>query len=109
MAEDGSGGTGACADLTLPVSDRDHVEGVRNAPVMLVEYGDYECPDCLNAWPIVKKLREEMGERLAFSFRHYPQTSIHPHASSAAQAAEAAGSQGKFWEMHDVLFANQKR
>ena len=85
------------------------MEGAAGAPVVLVEYGDYECPDCLNAWPIVKKLREEMGERLAFTFRHFPQTSIHPHASAAAQAAEAAGSQGRFWEMHDLLFRNQKR
>ena len=98
-----------CADLTLPVGGRDHLEGAAGAPVVLVEYGDYECPDCLNAWPIVKKLREEMGERLAFTFRHFPQTSIHPHASAAAQAAEAAGSQGRFWEMHDLLFRNQKR
>jgi protein-disulfide isomerase len=98
-----------CADLTLPVGVRDHMEGAANAPVVLVEYGDYECPDCLNAWPIVKKLREEMGERLAFTFRHFPQTSIHPHASAAAQAAEAAGSQGRFWDMHDLLYRNQKR
>ena len=109
MADDGTDGAGGCVDLTAPISERDHVEGDRNAPVMLVEYGDYECPDCLNAWPIVKKLRQEMGDRMAFSFRHFPQTSIHPHASAAAQAAEAAASQGKFWEMHDVLFANQKR
>jgi protein-disulfide isomerase len=95
--------------LTVPVSGRDHLEGASDAPVVLVEYGDYECPDCLNAWPIVKELREKVGDRLAFSFRHFPQASIHPHASAAAQAAEAAASQGKFWEMHDLLFRNQKR
>jgi protein-disulfide isomerase len=109
MADDVTGGGKECFDLTVPVGVRDHVEGAIDAPLLLVEYGDYECPDCLNAWPIVKRLREELGDRLAFSFRHYPQASIHPHASAAAQAAEAAASQGKFWEMHDLLFRNQKR
>jgi protein-disulfide isomerase len=98
-----------CPELAMPVSARDHVQGDINAPVVLVEYGDYECPDCLNAWPIVKQLRETLGPRIAFVFRHYPQNSIHPNASSAAQAAEAAASQGKFWEMHDLLFRNQKK
>jgi len=98
-----------CNDLTMPVGTRDHIEGPADAPVMLVEYGDYECPDCLNAWPIVKQLRQRVGDRMAFSFRHFPRSSIHPHASAAAQAAEAAASQGKFWEMHDLLFRNQQR
>ena len=94
-------------DLDPPVSPRDHLQGPADAPVVLVEYGDYECPDCLNAWPIVKELRK-IGDKLAFVFRHNPQNSIHPHASAAAQAAEAAASQGKFWEMHDHLFGHQK-
>jgi len=94
--------------LDPPVSPRDHWQGPADAPVVLVEYGDYECPDCLNAWPIVKELRKELGDKLAFVFRHNPQSSIHPHASAAAQAAEAAASQGKFWEMHDFLFGHQK-
>jgi protein-disulfide isomerase len=94
-------------DLKVEVSPRDHVQGSPSAPVVLVEYGDYECPDCLNAWPIVQELQRTFGPKLAFVFRHYPQSSIHPHASAAAQAAEAAGAQGKFWEMHDLLFSHQ--
>ena len=76
--------------------------------MILLEYGDYECPDCLNAWPIVKEVRRRLGDRVALVFRHFPQSSIHPHASAAAQAAEAAAAQGKFWEMHDLLFTHQK-
>jgi protein-disulfide isomerase len=95
-------------DLDPPVTPRDHIQGPADAAVVLVEYGDYECPDCLNAWPIVKQLRAEFGDKLAFVFRHNPVSSIHPHASAAAQAAEAAAGQGKFWEMHDYLFGHQK-
>jgi len=97
-----------CPDLTVPVTARDHIQGLVSAPVLLVEYGDYECPDCLNAWPVVQALQQALGERLAFVFRHFPMSSVHPHASYAAQAAEAAAGQGKFWQMHDQLFANQK-
>ena len=104
----GSAGT-VCNDLSVPVGARDHAEGSLDAPVVLVEYGDYECPDCLNAWPIVKELRQRLGDSLAVVFRHFPRSNIHPRASAAAQAAEAAASQGKFWEMHDLLFKNQKR
>ena len=95
-------------DLDPPVTPRDHIQGPADAPVVLVEYGDYECPDCLNAWPIVKQLRTEFGDTLAFVYRHFPRSSIHPHASAAAQAAEAAAGQGKFWEMHDFLFGHQQ-
>jgi protein-disulfide isomerase len=94
-------------DLSIPVSDADHVLGPPTAPVTLVEYGDYECPDCLNSEPIVRQLREHFGEKLRVVFRHFPMNSVHPHASAAAQAAEAAGAQGKFWEMHQTLFAHQ--
>ena len=97
-----------CTDLKVPLSDQDHYKGPRTAPVVLVEYGDYECPDCLNAWPVVREVRNALGDRMAFVFRHFPQNSIHPHASAAAQAAEAAAAQGKFWEMHDQLFGHQK-
>jgi protein-disulfide isomerase len=97
-----------CSDLTMPVAERDHVQGSRSAPVVLVEYGDYECPDCLNAWPVVQGVRDALGDRVAIVFRHFPQSSIHPNASFAAQAAEAAAAQGKFWEMHDRLFRNRK-
>jgi len=95
-------------DLTDPVTRDDHCLGAADAPVTIIEYGDYECPDCLNALPILKEVKRILGSRMRFVFRHFPQSSIHPHASMAAEAAEAAAEQGKFWEMHDVLFAHQK-
>jgi protein-disulfide isomerase len=98
------------AVLTLPVSDeRDHVQGPADAPVTLVEYGDYECPYCGAAYPIIKEVQARMGERLRFVFRNFPITSSHPHAEQAAESAEAAAAQGRFWEMHDLLYENQKR
>lgn len=97
-----------CAALEPPVSEADHVMGLRSAPVVLVEYGDFECPYCLNAVPVVNALRAHFGEKLAVVFRHFPQNSVHPHASAAAQAAEAAAAQGKFWQMHELLYKHQK-
>ena len=98
------------ATLATPVSDeRDHVQGPRAAAVTLVEYGDYECPYCGEAYPIVKEVQARMGERLRFVFRNFPITTSHPHAERAAEAAEAAAAQGKFWEMHDLLYENQRR
>jgi protein-disulfide isomerase len=94
--------------LTLPVSDRDHSQGPSDAPVTLVEYGDYECPYCGAAYPIVKRVQERLGDRLRFVFRNFPLTTIHPHAEHAAEAAEAAGAQGRFWEMHDYLYEHQR-
>jgi Na+:H+ antiporter, NhaA family len=99
----------ALDELSFPVNETDHALGSSDAPVTLVEYGDYECPDCLNAFPIVQQLQERFGDRLRFVFRHFPRNSIHPHAGVAAQAAEAAALQGKFWEMHEALFKNQQR
>jgi protein-disulfide isomerase len=97
------------AELTLPVSeDRDHVQGPAVAPVTLVEYGDYECPYCGAAYPIVKQVQARMGERLRFVFRNFPITTSHPHAEQAAEAAEAAAAQGRFWEMHDHLYEHQR-
>ncbi|MFN2563388.1 MAG: DsbA family protein [Gemmatimonadaceae bacterium] len=93
--------------LTPPVSERDHVAGPDGAPVTLVEYGDYECPYCGMAYPIVNAAQRELGSRLRFVFRNFPLAEIHPHARHAAQAAEAAAAQGKFWEMHDMIFENQ--
>lgn len=93
--------------LTPPVTERDHVLGPADAPVTLLEYGDYECPYCGRAFPIVNRLREELGDRLRVAFRHFPQNNVHAHASVAAQAAEAAGAQGKFWPMHEMLFRHQ--
>ena len=94
--------------LTLPVSERDHIQGPATAPITLVEYGDYECPNCGEAYSIVKELQEELGERLRFVFRNFPLTTAHPHAQNAAEAAEIAAGQGRFWEMHDLLFENQE-
>jgi protein-disulfide isomerase len=94
--------------LTLPVGERDHAQGPADAPVTLVEYGDYECPSCGGAYPIVKGLQRRLGSRLRFVFRNFPLNEMHPHAEAAAEAAEAAGAQGKFWEMHDLLFENQE-
>ena len=94
--------------LDPPVGDRDHVRGPATAPVTLVEYGDYECPYCGRAHPVVGELRERLGDRLRFVFRHFPLDSVHPRARHAAEAAEAAGAQDRFWEMHDLLYQNQE-
>ena len=93
--------------LDRPVDDRDHVLGPATAPVTLVEYGDYECPYCGRLHPVIAVLRKRLGDRLRFVFRHFPLDSVHPHARRAAEAAEAAGAQGRFWEMHDLLYENQ--
>jgi protein-disulfide isomerase len=93
--------------LTPPVSAKDHIAGPDDAPVTLVEYGDYECPYCGMAHPIVQRAQQQLGSELRFVFRNFPLAEAHPHARLAAQAAEAAGAQGKFWEMHDALFEHQ--
>jgi len=93
--------------LTPPVSARDHKQGPDNAPVTLVEFGDYECPHCGRAYPIIKEVQRLLGDQLLFVFRNFPITTSHPHAQHAAEAAEAAGTQGKFWEMHDIIYENQ--
>jgi protein-disulfide isomerase len=94
--------------LTIPVAARDHSQGPPDAPVTLVEYGDYECPYCGMAYPVVKQLQKAMGRELRFVFRNFPIRESHPHAEHAAEAAEAAGAQGKFWEMHDTLYEHQR-
>ena len=93
--------------LTIPVRREDHILGPMNAPVTLVEYGDFECPYCGQAHSVIKQILGEMVSELRFVFRHFPLAQIHPHAETAALAAEAAGAQGRFWEMHDILFENQ--
>jgi protein-disulfide isomerase len=93
--------------LTPPVGPEDHAAGSANAPVTLVEYGDFECPYCGQAYPIVKELEERLGDRLRVVFRNFPLSEAHPHAQHAAEAAEAAGAQGRFWEMHDALYEHQ--
>lgn len=92
---------------TLPIAGRDHIQGSIKAPIALVEYGDYQCPFCGEAHPIVKAVQERLGERLCFAFRNFPLANMHSHAEHAAEAAEAAGAQGQFWDMHDLLFENQ--
>jgi protein-disulfide isomerase len=97
-------------ELVEPVDEtRDHIQGPADAVVTLVQYGDYECPYCGEAYPIVKKMQAQMGERLRFVFRNFPISTSHPHAEQAAEAAEAADAQGRFWEMHDLLYERQKR
>ena len=96
--------------LTMPVNqERDHIQGPADAAVTLVEYGDYECPYCGAAYPIIQEVQARMGKRLRFVFRNFPITTSHPHAEQAAEAAEAAATQGKFWQMHDLLYENQSR
>jgi protein-disulfide isomerase len=93
--------------LTLPVTAADHTLGPDHAPVTVVEYGDFECPNCKQAAPAVKLLLERFDQKVRFVWRNFPLEAVHPHALLAAEAAECAGAQGKFWQMHELLFANQ--
>ena len=95
-------------DLAVPVTAVDHSLGAEHSPVTVVEYGDFECPICKQAAPAVKLVLERFGGRIRFVWRNFPVESAHPHAMHAAEAAEAAGGQGKFWQMHDLLFENQR-
>jgi protein-disulfide isomerase len=94
--------------LGLPIAGRDHIQGPVDARMTLVEYGDYQCPYCGEAYPVVKAVQKQLGDRLCFAFRNFPLVNAHPHAEHAAEAAESAGAQEKFWEMHDMLFENQE-
>jgi len=93
--------------LLIPIHAEDHAQGPSSADFTLVEYGDYECPDCGRLFYIIRDLQASLGSRLQIVYRHYPLNGIHPHALEAAEAAEASGAQGRFWEMHDLLFQNQ--
>lgn len=93
--------------LKDPVSDHDHIQGKKNAHITLVEYGDYECPYCGQAYPIIKQVQEYFGPELRFVFRNFPLTEVHPLAKPAALIAEYAGSEGLFWKMHDLIYENQ--
>jgi protein-disulfide isomerase len=93
--------------LTLPDPERDHISGSPAGSIKLLEYGDYECPFCAEAHAVVKEIQRRLGDDLLFAFRNFPLANIHPHAEHAAEAAEAAGDQGNFWGMHDLLFKNQ--
>jgi protein-disulfide isomerase len=97
----------AAFHLAVPVSAVDHLLGAPHAPLTIVEYGDFECPNCKQAAPAVKLLLERFAGKVRFVFRHFPLEEVHPHALAAAEAAEAAAGQGKFWQMHDLLFENQ--
>lgn len=95
--------------LKAPITPRDHVLGSANSPVTLVEYGDYECPHCAAAHPIVKLVLEHFGPKVRFVFRHFPLTQVHLNAEAAAESAEFCGAHGRFWEMHDQIFESQSR
>ena len=95
------------AAATAPGADPPHVRGVPSAPVTLEEYGDFECPPCGSLYPLLKDVEKVYGDRLRVVFREFPLSSMHKHAYDAARAAEAAGVQGKFWEMHDMLYEKQ--
>ncbi|MBV9912514.1 MAG: thioredoxin domain-containing protein [Sinobacteraceae bacterium] len=95
------------SDLRAPVVSSDHVRGAAHAPVTVVEYGDFECPNCKQAAPAVRMLLEKYAGQVRVVFRHFPLEAAHPHALSAAEAAESAGAQGRFWDMHDLLFEHQ--
>ena len=89
-------------------SGDDHAQGSLDAPLVMVEYGDFECPYCGEAYPVLKAVQQAMGNELCFIFRHFPLSGAHPHAERAAEFAEAAATIGKFWEMHDILYENQQ-
>jgi protein-disulfide isomerase len=99
----------ASATLTPPVSKNDHAAGPADAPVTLTEFGDYQCPYCGETYPVIKRLQKVFGQKLRFVFRNFPLTQSHPFALVAAEVAEAAALQGKFWEMHDLLYENQEQ
>ena len=97
--------------LAPPVTDLDHVQGDGSALVTLIEYGDFECPSCGKAYPVLKRVKQRLGDRLRFVFRNFPIAQNHPHAEHAAEAAESVATLGgnqAFWTMHDLLFENQK-
>jgi protein-disulfide isomerase len=106
--DESESGSGA-ARLVPPVGDSDRARGSRDAPVTLVEFGDYDCPYTVRAYFVVRGLRRRLDDRLCFVFRAFPLTRIHTHAQAAAEAAEAAAAQGRFWEMHDRLFEAHRR
>ena|SRR5262245_33788425 len=93
--------------LNVPVTSNDNIQGDANALIVLVEYGDYQCPHCGHAYPIVKRVQQQFGKQLAFVFRNFPLNEIHPAAEAAAETAEFAAANGRFWEMHDAIFENQ--
>lgn len=94
-------------NLAAPVGRSDHAQGPEDAPVTLLEYGDYQCPFCADMQPMLKAIAKKMGGQMRFVFRHMPLIEMHPYAQFAAEAAEAAGAQGKFWQMHEAIYQQQ--
>ncbi len=94
--------------LTPPISCRDQIRGANTAAITLVEYGDFACPNCGEAYSVLKDMQQQFGDGLRFVFRYFPLTEVYPQAQHVAEAAQAAAAQGKFWEMHDCLFSNQQ-
>jgi protein-disulfide isomerase len=97
------------SELRYPISEQDHVIGRADAPVTLVEYGDYQCPHCQAAWPEVELVLRQFGRNLRYAYRHFPISTIHPLAKPAAETAEFAGANGLFWEMHSAIYANGRQ
>src|SRR6201997_2995513 len=93
--------------LKNSITESDHVLGPQSALVTLLEYGNFECIHCGRAYPVIKQVRKLLGDNLRFVFRHFPTVQTHPHSLRAAEAAEAAASQQKFWQMHDEVFTHQ--
>ncbi len=89
------------------ISEFDHCQGSIQSPIILIEYGSYQCPDCCKISRIIHDIQQQLGEQLCFVFRHFPQSSLYPQAQRAAEAAEVAGEQNMFWQMHEILFKNQ--
>ena len=106
--EDAMSAVDAALALAVPLNASDHMLGPADAPVTVIEYGDFECPASFEAYRAMKLLHAHYGRRMLYAFRHLPLTELHPHAGYAAEAAEAAGAQGKFWEMHDQLFDHRE-
>ncbi|HEY9710689.1 MAG TPA: DsbA family protein [Oculatellaceae cyanobacterium] len=98
---------GDCNRLLVPISKQDHIQGRVSTSVTLVQYGDYQCPTCDEAHRLIKAIQQQLND-LCFVFRHFPQPQIHPYAQRAAEAVEAAATQGQFWQMHDILFTHQQ-
>ena len=97
----------AQGSLDRPISDKDHLVGRPDAPIILLQYGDFECPFCGSAYPMIKRLQESLDDDMCFVYRHFPVSTKHKHARKAAEAAEAAGAQNAFWQMHDILYEHQ--
>lgn len=109
MFGSGSTNSGSTTTLRTSISDSDNIKGATNGAVTIVEYSDFQCPGCASSYPMLKQLVDAFPNDVTFVYRHYPLRQIHSNAQLAGQAAEAAGKQGKFWDMHDVIFNTQSQ